>query len=306
MGQAARVDVLEVLRRCGGRASWRQLRALGISRVSLLAARDAGTVVRSRRGHYRLAELGEHLAAAHALSATLSHRSAALHHGLEVATVPEKPEVIVRRDRNLSAAQRSRARVWWRSVPKDDDDEGVTTVLRTVVDCARDLPFAEALAVADSALRAERLTPGALAAATRDLRGPKAARARRVAQHADVRAANAFESALRAIALDAGLEVEPQVQVTASGVFAMVDLADVGRRLVVEAESFTHHADRRGFRKDIRRYTELAVIGWTVLRFTWEDVMFQPAYVRWALESWRRAQDGHRVGAPPEHLGRLA
>ena len=101
--------------------------------------------------------------------------------------------------------------------------------------------------------------------------------------------------------------MQPQVQVTASGLFAMVDLADEGRRLVVEAESFEFHATRRGFRKDVRRYSELVVFGWTVLRFTWEDVMFQPGYVRWALESWRRSHDaGARVPAPPAHLPRLA
>ena len=108
--------------------------------------------------------------------------------------------------------------------------------------------------------------------------------------------ANPLESCLRAIALDAGLDVVPQLQITQKGVFAMVDLADEGRRLVIEAEGFEHHGTRRGFRKDVRRYTELTVLGWTVLRFTWEDVMLQPGYVRWALESWRRAQDGHLAG----------
>lgn len=120
-------------------------------------------------------------------------------------------------------------------------------------------------------------------------------------------AANVFESTLRAIALEAGLDVTPQTQVTDSGLFAMVDLADEGRRLVIEAESFEFHAGRRSFRRDVRRYTELAVFGWTVLRFTWEDVTLQPHYVRWALESWRRWHDlGTRVGAPPAHLPRLA
>nr|WP_281496995.1 DUF559 domain-containing protein [Ornithinimicrobium sp. F0845] len=122
-----------------------------------------------------------------------------------------------------------------------------------------------------------------------------------------MRAANAFESCLRAIALDAGLDVRAQVQIADVGIFCVVDLADEGRRLIVEAESFAHHGNRKGFRKDVRRYSELTTLGWSILRFTWEDVMFQPAYVRWALESWRLFHDfGVPAAGPPEHLPRLA
>jgi very-short-patch-repair endonuclease len=279
---------------------------MGVRRRELAAAVRAGTVHRGRRGCYRFADLHEQLAVAHDLTATLSHRSAALHHGLEVATVPERPEVVVRRNRRLSQSQQSRALVRWRDLGHGESRDGVTTVLRTVLDCARDLPFTEALAVADSALRHDLLTTGDLRRAADALRGPGAARARRVAQHADMRAANPFESALRAIALEAGLDVQPQFQITDSGLYAMVDLADVGRRLAVEADSYEHHGNRRGFRKDVRRYSELVVFGWAVLRFTWEDVMLQPAYVLWALTSWRRRSEGFAVQAPPTHLPRLA
>lgn len=301
------MDPIEAVRRCGGRASIRQLRAAGVRHRDLHAAVRDGHLVRSRRGRYRLADLAMHLDVAIELTATLSHRSAALHHGLEVATAPELPEVMVRRNRNLTDDQRRRATVRWRDLPPEAVHEGVTTVIRTVLDCARDLPFTEALAVADAALRRDLVDVDRLRAAAAEERGPGAPAARRVALAADGMAANPFESALRALALDAGLQVQPQVQVTASGLFAMVDLADEGRRLVVEAESFEFHATRRGFRKDVRRYSELVVFGWTVLRFTWEDVMFQPGYVRWALESWRRSHDaGARVPAPPAHLPRLA
>jgi very-short-patch-repair endonuclease len=49
---------------------------------------------------------------------------------------------------------------------------------------------------------------------------------------------------------------------------------------VLEAESYEWHGDRAGFRKDVRRYTLLTADGWTVLRFTWEDVLFRPDRVR--------------------------
>lgn len=300
------MDPVETVRRSGGRASSAQLRELGVRARDLSAAVRAGHLARTRPGRYRLATLDTQLDVAIGLTATLSHRSAALHHALEVATAPELPEVTVRRNRRLSRQQQRTVSATWRDLPARATQDAVTPPMQTVLDCARDLAFHESLAVADSALRHQLIDIDQLRARSALVRGHGAARARRVASEANPLAANPFESSLRAIALDSGLDVLPQVQVTDHGLFALVDLADEGRRLVIEADSFEHHAHRKGFRKDVRRYTELAVFGWTVLRFTWEDVMLQPGYVRWALTSWRLAQDGVRVLAPPAHLPRLA
>jgi very-short-patch-repair endonuclease len=60
---------------------------------------------------------------------------------------------------------------------------------------------------------------------------------------------------------------------------------------VAEADSFTWHGSRGALRRDCRRYNALAVRGWTVLRFPWEDVMHAPAHVRRHLElAARQAQ----------------
>lgn len=301
------MDPIEALRRCGGRASTAELKAVGVRDRDLAAVVAAERVAQSRRGHYRLTELNTHLDVAIALTAILSHRSAALHHGLKVATAPEKPEVIVRRDRRLTGAQRALAHVRYRDLRPHDVEEGVTSLRRTILDCARDLPFAEALTVADSVLHQDPDDLPWMRSLAADLKGRGATTVRKVLRAAAPGVANAFESSLRAIALEAGLDVRPQFMVADSGVFAKVDLADEGRQLIVEAESFEFHADRKGFRKDVRRYSELTVLGWHILRFTWEDVMFQPGYVRWALESWRRWHDfGTRASAPPTHLRRLA
>lgn len=91
----------------------------------------------------------------------------------------------------------------------------------------------------------------------------------------------------------------PQHQITGDGIWAMVDLADAGLRLVVEAEGFEFHGTRKGLVRDCRRYTEIAVLGWTILRFTWEDVMLRPDWVRWAITSWLAARAGLDVPAPP-------
>lgn len=120
----------------------------------------------------------------------------------------------------------------------------MTEPLRTVLACARDLPFDEALTVADSA------------------------------------SANPLESVLRAICLDVpGLQVEPQVEVELSH-RAIVDLADQPLGIVIEAEGFETHGTRDGFDKDCRRYTEMVCAGHIVLRFTYTQVMRDPDWVR--------------------------
>jgi very-short-patch-repair endonuclease len=61
------------------------------------------------------------------------------------------------------------------------------------------------------------------------------------------------------------------------------DFVDESLRLVLEADSFEWHGTRSGLAADTRRYNMLVVAGWIVLRFCYEDVMFQPEEVRAVL-----------------------
>lgn len=124
----------------------------------------------------------------------------------------------------------------------------------------------------------------------------------RVAQEADGRAANPFESVLRAIALDAGPRLTPQIVIHDRGFTCRPDLVDVERKLVVEADSFEFHASRAQLRKDCRRYTGLSIRGWTVLRFSYEDVMHDQDYVRASLVAM---VDSSRL-RPSEHAALAA
>jgi very-short-patch-repair endonuclease len=143
----------------------------------------------------------------------------------------------------------------------------------------RRLDWADALAVADSALR-EGFGRQALEDVAHRARGPGAPQARRVAALASGRAANPFESALRAIAVDvAGLQVRPQVRITDGAFPVRPDLVDESLRLVLEADSFGWHGQRSALAADTRRYNMLVVAGWTVLRFCYEDVLFDPTSV---------------------------
>jgi very-short-patch-repair endonuclease len=105
-----------------------------------------------------------------------------------------------------------------------------------------------------------------------------------VVREASGLAENPFESVLRAIALDVpGLHLQPQVVVAEGGWAGRPDLVDTERRLVVEAESFELHGRRAALKRDCERYTALTLLWWTVLRFAWEHVMFEPAYVAGCL-----------------------
>jgi very-short-patch-repair endonuclease len=167
---------------------------------------------------------------------------------------------------------------------------GQTRAGRTVMDCAKDRPFDEGLTVADSALRHGNVTSGLLRRLADEVPSVGRAQCIRVAREASGLAANAFESVLRAIALGVpGLDLRPQVTIEEDGFLGRPDLVDVDRRIVAEADSFEFHGRRQALKRDCERYTALAVRGWVVLRFSWENVMFEPDYV---ADCFRRAEQG--------------
>ncbi len=272
------MDVVEVVRRHGGLATRADL-VRACSRVEVDRALRTGALVRVSHGRYTLAQIADAPRLAHAANGVLSLTSAALHHGWEVLRSPEQPHVLLPRKRRISPDRRQGIVVHRGDLSPDDRAGIATSKLLTLVQCLRQLPHDEALAVADSALRAG---DGAmLRRVAEEVRGPGRGQVRAVAAAARREAANPFESGLRSIALTVPrLTVQPQVVISSAHVWARPDLVDARLRVVVEAESYEWHGDRAGFRKDVRRYTLLTADGWVVLRFTWEDVMFRPDWVR--------------------------
>lgn len=272
-------DVTACLLRLGGVASRADLLRL-VGRGSLDTALRKGEVEIVAHGIYRLQGADTARTAAHALCGTVSHLSAALHWGWAVKTVPALPEVTVGRKRNLTGAQRKLARIAFCDLLPDDHHDGVTSQDRTLVDCLRREEVDSGYAVADSAIRAGFAHPR-LAALGRDARGPHAGKIRFVISRADGEADNPFESVLRAIADDVpGLSVRPQVPIFGPDFMGRPDLVDEALHIIIEADSFEWHGGRAQLQRDSRRYDEFAVSGWLVLRFSWEDVMFDPAWVR--------------------------
>jgi very-short-patch-repair endonuclease len=275
----------QLVRLLGGVATRRML--LGsLSRTELDAALSGGALVRIARGRYALPEVAAGLVDAARASGVVCLTSAALSYGWAVKTVPDKPYVALPKDRRLTAGLAGRLSPYWIDLAEHERVGYATSPDKTLEMCLRRLPYDDALAVADSALR-EGHPPESLRATADRARGPGSAQVRRVAALADGRAANPFESVLRAIASQVpGLDVQPQVKVGGDlGLAVTPDLVDVRLALVLEADSFEWHGDRAALRRDARRYDLLVANGWTVLRFAWEDVMHDQEFVRAVLEA---------------------
>lgn len=279
-GTRVGMSVVECLRELGGVARRGALLRL-MPRVDLDRAVSAGDVVRDARGRYALPDADVAIRAAARLGGVLALTSAALHHGWAVKTVPARPHVSVSRGRKVGL--RPGAHVHRAELAAHQTDGPATSAEVTLENCLRQLPFDEALCVADSALR-EGVGPLALEGIADRAAGPGSRQVRRVAHEASALAANPFESVLRAIAIDVpGLTVRPQVVIVDCDVTVRPDLVDERLRIVLEADSFEWHGGRSALAADARRYNMLVVNGWIVLRFSYEDVMFHADEVRRTL-----------------------
>ncbi|MCE5288012.1 MAG: DUF559 domain-containing protein [Nocardiaceae bacterium] len=274
---------VEALKRLGGVADRKTLLRF-TTRRRLRTALSTGLITKAGRRGFALTTTQSGLVAARKVNGVASHESAATYHGWPIKLAPDKDQVTVPRHRKISPRSHPNIKLWFRDIDVDDHDGQATKKVRTVIDCAKDLPFDQALAVADSALRSGTVESDDLLRAARRVKTRGRAQALRVAIEATHLADNPFESVLRSIALDVpGLDVRPQVTITEYGFTCRPDLVDEARRIVIEADSFEFHGSRTSLAKDIERYTNLVARGWRVIRFSWEHVMFEPEYVRACL-----------------------
>ena len=66
-----------------------------------------------------------------------------------------------------------------------------------------------------------------------------------------------------------------------------VDVAFVAQRVAVEIDGMAYHSDAQAFQHDRTRGNALTAAGWTVVHFTWADIVERPqqtlAMIRWHL-----------------------
>jgi very-short-patch-repair endonuclease len=225
-----------------------------------------------------------------AYDGVLSHVSAAAAWDLPLLTPPAKPHVLLPPKRHPRPGPP--AVLHWAPTSADERRARITSLPRTVLDCARVLPFSEGLAVADAALAGGTLGAEELLAAATSLRGAGCPKAHRVAVSATALSGSFLESMLRALLITEEIDgFEPQVLVSTGAFRARVDLGHRQAQVALEADSFEFHGSRRDFAADCRRYDELVAAGWLVLRITYEQVLGDPG---WVFATIRRAMERPR------------
>ncbi|MDW5596057.1 DUF559 domain-containing protein [Conexibacter stalactiti] len=244
-------------------------------------------------GHAQLRREGRWLAAvlASGPGAVLSHRSAASLHGLrphngaaiDVATAAHRTGldgIRLHARQRLDDADRTRA-----------DGMPVTTVARTLVDLAGIVP-------ADQLLRALRR---AEELRSFDLRTIEAALARtagrrgrgHAAMHAALNEARARATQLTRRELEERFLTlvtrarlpQPRTNVWFPAHAFEVDALWREPRVAVELDGWEHHRTRDAFHRDRSKSNTLTLEGWTVLRFTHDDVVRRPAETAAALRA---------------------
>lgn len=282
---------------------------------ALRRAVTSGQLARVRRGAYSAPnpaagagrrashEARARIAAVHAqlrLPFVFSHESAALIWGLDLIRWSGRTHVVqesrpssrndplvVRHLVRLTPAERTTVR----GLP-------VTTLARTVLDCARTLSGDASLVVADCAARngldldeVRRLLPGA-----RGTRGVVAARD--LLELVDGGAASPGESMTRWALLDAGLP-RPATQVavpTRLGTFAL-DLGWPEHRVGVEFDGLVKYSGAFGRTgtdavfAEKRRQDAIEAEGWRLLRVTWQDLRDGPEIAARAAALLRRSRE---------------
>lgn len=288
------MDVIEVSDLLGsgqhGLVTRGQLTGAGLSPGRLQRWLDAGRLVAARPSVYRLAGAPvtwEQRLLAAVLSAgggaMASHRSAGRLWGLldgdavEITVGadrrPRLPGAVVHRSGDVAGAH---------AVCRDGIP--ATTPLRLLADLGAVLSHAAVEDVLDAAL-ARRLVTVAGAEHALDEVGRRGRAGAGVLRDILDRRALArdrpdslLEPRMARLLRSAGLPPAAfQHELRHSGRFvARVDFAYPAVRLAIEVDGWAPHSSPAAFQSDLTRQNALVALGWTVLRFTWGDVVHRP------------------------------
>ncbi|AEG42949.1 hypothetical protein [Isoptericola variabilis] len=212
-----------------------------------------------------------------------SHATAALLHGGWLYDVPELVHVTHTFHPHVARDDEPRLRRHHTTLPERDRAEvggiPVTSIERTLVDCARSLQPTSAVVAADSLFRLGA-DPAIVSRIMSESTGKRGiVQARRTLEVCDPRSGSPGESASRVVAVDDGLpRPECQIEVaTVDGTF-FVDFGWEDVRLAVEFDGAVKYSGGEYGDPDRVRYLEavrqraLEAAGWIVIRVRWEEL----------------------------------
>lgn len=220
------------------------------------------------------------------LDGTLCFATAARIWGLEIPTWAEHIE-LASPSRAARKATTPGVRMHQMDIPDEDVQElhglRITSVVRTVVDCARTFPPTAAVVVIESAVRHGLATLGEIAEAIGRLRRVRGAvRARKALERVDLRSESGLETEARLLLTDAGLPPSTlQLRLVRNGAEIRLDLAYEAHLVGVEIDGMAAHSGRVRFQSDRRRSNAIVASGdgWRILHFTAHDIRRDPGYV---------------------------
>ena len=222
--------------------------------------------------------------------AAASHGSAARVHGIPVPDEDGVEHVTV--DRSARRPHHVRLRVHTgRLGPLDTtevDGVALTTQARTVVDLVRVLDRYDAAWALDQALHLRAVVAeDVLVAATRLSRARGVAAVPALVGAAEPRSGSWLETRARLVLMDAGLpRPRAQVPVTTPSGTRYLDLGYDRARVGVEIDGRGSHDAPAAVFADRHRQNAVQLRGWSLLRFTWFDVVRRP---EWVVDCVRRA-----------------
>lgn len=286
-------------------------RSCGWSDAALSRAVRSGRVLRLRHDQFTAPEnrddrrVAATAAARVCRGSVVSHRSAALIHGLPLLEVPPKrPDLTItpRGTGDVAAALLHRATLRPADII-EIDGLPVTTVARTVIDLARSMSTAAALVTTDAALNRGLADADDLELILRACRNwPGIRRARRTLMAADGRAESPLESVSRLVLRWLALPT-PDLQTTLcdrNGVFlGRADFYWDEFGVAGEADGRLKYEDRDVLTAEKLRQEALEDPGVAIVRWGWRDAQYRPRHLGdRIMQAFERGRRRDRSGFP--------
>lgn len=271
--------LVRTIRGLGSLAATHELYAQGFGKQALRNAVDRGAIQRVRQGWYGTPDVHPLLIQAARVGGRLGCISGAALHGLWLPPDEGLHVVVDHNDCRLRAAKNMRERLaehpsgvkphWHR-----DRMPGSRLLLDAIAcleDAIRCQPPEYAVAIADSALRPpSRWEPAMITPAQWSKLIDGMPSRRRLLALADGICESGTESITRFRLARYRLRLQPQVWIDGKRVDFLI-----GRRLVVEIDGAEYHTDPERFEADRSRDAALTAIGYIVLRFSYNQVIYR-------------------------------
>ncbi|MEV7631127.1 type IV toxin-antitoxin system AbiEi family antitoxin domain-containing protein [Microbacterium sp. NPDC089318] len=258
----------EWLHRHGGIAHTSEIYAAGFSKRAVAVAVGDGTLTRVRRSWIATSGCDAELITAVAAGGRLTCASQARRLGL---WVPDDHDVHVVVPPGAGRSSAPGAKIHWSVGPAPVHPRASFDPLINVLHhIARCLQPRSGLAVWDSALNKKLIAPDVLKRV--HWRGSKE---RHLAKTASALSDSGLETEFVLLMKAIGVSLRQQVWIDGRPVDALI-----GEKLIVQLDGFEHHSTAAARRRDIEADARLQLRGFTVLRFDYYQVFFQPWLVQ--------------------------